>query len=250
MARAYGLLLEQQNQLYLWIGSILILILFGTAFFYAKLKKAKVKIEEKNKEREVLLREIHHRVKNNLQIISSLLSLQSRKLEDSNARKAVNEGRSRIKSMSLIHEKLYGNNELSEINMKEYINELSAFLRNTYKPKSNITQHISADDMNLDIDTAIPLGLILNELISNSFKYAFSEHDEGEINISLEYSEDEYVLKVKDTGPGFPQNFESLKSMGMRLINSLSEQLDGVKSFENINGALFTLKFKTRSVLS
>ncbi|QSE97054.1 tetratricopeptide repeat-containing sensor histidine kinase [Fulvivirga lutea] len=248
LAKDNALLLEKQNQLYLWIGVILVIILAGALFFYFKLRNAKISIEQKNKEREVLLKEIHHRVKNNLQIISSLLNIQSRKLQEGSAKKAVDEGRSRIKSMSLIHEKLYGNDELSTINMREYIDELSSFLKNTYKPKSNIQSHISVNNMALDIDTAIPLGLILNELISNSFKYAFSDNDEGAIDISLSQLEDEYILKVKDTGPGFPEDFERTRSMGMRLIHSLSEQLNGVKHFENIDGALFTLKFKMRPI--
>lgn len=236
--------LTKTNQVYLIAGIILATILLFSLYLYLKLRKAKVKIEEKNKERETLLKEIHHRVKNNLQIISSILSMQSRKLEDSLAKSAVDEGRSRIKSMSLIHEKLYSSDQLTNVKMKDYIEELSGFLFNTYKPSGVVNQKINVEDIDMDIDTAIPVGLILNELISNALKYAFSANGDGELDISLIKENEEYVLQVSDSGAGLPDNFTESHSMGMRLVKVLTEQLDGLLKIENEGGAHFTLKFK------
>lgn len=207
-----------------------------------KLELQKQEIEAKNNENETLLKEIHHRVKNNLQIISSILNIQSRNLEDQIAKDAVNEGRSRIKSMSLIHEKLYGNNQLSVINMKEYIEELNDFLFSSYKPKNEVKRNLDIEALNLDIDTAVPLGLILNELISNSLKYAFNNQN-GELSISLKSQDNNHVLSVVDNGPGLPKDFQNKKSMGMRLVNALSEQLNGILEISENQGAAFTLKF-------
>ncbi|MTI23032.1 tetratricopeptide repeat protein [Fulvivirga sp. RKSG066] len=205
-------------------------------------------IATRDHEKDVLLKEIHHRVKNNLQIISSILNIQSRKLDDPKARKAVAEGRSRIKSMSLIHEKLYSNDQMSVINMKEYIEELSEYLFSTYKPSADITRSIETSDLKLDIDTAIPLGLILNELVSNSLKYAFKTNNNGQLKISLSQQHETYTLKVADTGSGLPDNYMKVKNMGLRLVNSLTEQLDGILDVKNENGAQFTLTFKPRNL--
>jgi two-component sensor histidine kinase len=207
-----------------------------------KLAQRKMEIEAKNHENETLLKEIHHRVKNNLQIISSILNIQSRNLEDQIAKDAVNEGRSRIKSMSLIHEKLYGNNQLSVINMKEYIEELNDFLFSSYKPKNEVTRNLDIDSLDLDIDTAVPIGLILNELISNSLKYAFNNQN-GELKISLKSEANSHILSVMDSGPGLPEDFRTKKSMGMRLVNALTEQLNGILEISENQGAAFTLKF-------
>ncbi len=246
VAEANVQLLEKSNRIYLIVGTILFSILMLSGYLYLKLRKAKDKIEEKNREREILLKEIHHRVKNNLQIISSILSMQSRKLMDSSAKSAVDEGRSRIKSMSLIHEKLYRTNQLSSINMQEYIEELSDFLFKTYKPTCNIKQDISTDASTLDIDMAIPVGLILNELISNALKYAYDGQTEGHLNISFTKEKDAYVLNVADSGKGLPADFGSIQSMGMRLVNALTEQLDGMIDVKSEEGANFTIRFKSQ----
>ncbi|MEQ8926558.1 MAG: tetratricopeptide repeat protein [Fulvivirga sp.] len=211
---------------------------------YKKLELQKLAIEQKDKEKAVLLKEIHHRVKNNLQIISSILNIQSRKLDDDVAKKAVDEGRSRIKSMSLIHERLYSTDQISSINMKEYIHELSEFLFSTYKPNSDISKNIETGDLELDIDTAIPVGLILNELITNSLKYAFSNNPTGSLDIRLSQDNQEFILQLKDSGPGLPDGFDEKKSMGMRLIRTLAQQLNGLINIENKNGAVVTLTFK------
>ncbi len=240
----------RNNTLTLIIVAAGVLTLLLTYGFYNKYKSNQLlalqrnQLEASDQEKALLLKEIHHRVKNNLQIISSILSIQSRKLEDGNAKNAVEEGRSRIKSMSLIHEKLYNNNQLSIIKMQDYMEELSDFLFKTYKPAGEVEKHIESGDITLDIDTAIPVGLILNELISNSLKYAFKENGHGKLNISLSKDDQYYWLKVADTGFGFPDNFEELKSMGMRLVRSLTEQIGGILEVTNQNGTSFTIKFK------
>lgn len=239
----------RNNQLtYGIVGAALLALSFVVSFLWQRknnrqLNEQKQIIEIRNQEKEVLLKEIHHRVKNNLQIISSILNIQSRKLEDANAKKAVSEGRSRIKSMSLIHEKLYGSDQFSEISMKEYIQELSAYLFKTHKPGDNIKHRIEVEDIKLDIDKAIPLGLILNELISNSLKHAFEGKTEGELCISLTADQEAFTLQVADSGKGLPANFEEIKNMGMRLVNSLTEQIEGQLTVENSNGANFTITF-------
>lgn len=225
------------------IGALLLFVLYQKSKTNALLSQQKEEIEVRDKEKEVLLKEIHHRVKNNLQIISSILNIQSRKLDDESAKTAVKEGQSRIKSMSLIHEKLYGNNELSIVNMKEYIEELSAFLFKSYKTSSNIIAKIEAEELTLDIDRAIPIGLILNELISNSLKYAFDEKQEGTLTVKLSQVEDEIKLEVADSGKGLPDDFQESQSMGMRLVNSLTEQIQGAINIKSSPGASFSISF-------
>ncbi|MEP2024457.1 MAG: histidine kinase dimerization/phosphoacceptor domain -containing protein [Reichenbachiella sp.] len=208
-----------------------------------QLYEQKEVIEKTSKERETLLKEIHHRVKNNLQVISSLLSMQSRQMEEGEAKSAVREGQSRIKSMSLIHQKLYNQDELSRINMKEYIDELSGFLFNSFKPGDKIKQIVESEDILLDVDTAVPIGLIINELISNALKYAFLHAEEGQISISLKNLGNGCQLQVADTGHGLPEGFDQKQSMGMRLVHILVDQLNGELQIDQSKGTLFTIFF-------
>lgn len=242
----------RNNQLTIGVaGAAILALAFVVGFINQRktnkqLNEQKQVIEARDKEKAVLLKEIHHRVKNNLQVISSILNIQSRHLEDDTAKQAVSEGRSRIKSMSLIHEKLYSNDQLSIINMKDYIEELTTYLFSSYKPSHVVSKYIDSDDVELDIDTAIPLGLILNELISNSLKYAFKDTD-GLLEVRLKKFEGEYQLSVKDTGQGFTIDFEKVKSMGWRLVNTLSKQLDAALEIKNEGGANISLKFKPKT---
>jgi len=250
---------EQRSNVIILVVAILALIIILFFIYRAySLQRANNKllneknreIETRDREKEILLKEIHHRVKNNLQIISSILNIQSRKLDDDNAKKAVSEGRSRIKSMSLIHEKLYSNNELSVINMREYVSDLSEYLFKTYDTSGKIKQAINVEELELDIDTAIPIGLILNELISNALKYAFEPENEGQLNISLKQSENNYQLSVADSGKGLPENYQEAKSMGLKLVNSLTKQLDGLLDVKNESGSVFTITFTPKQSLS
>ncbi len=244
--------LQQVRSNLLLIAASFVLLL-GVILFVGYVNKTKRnriliqqknEIERQNSEREILLKEIHHRVKNNLQVISSLLSMQSRKMQEGEAKIAVKEGQSRIKSMSLIHQKLYSEGNLSKINMKAYIEELSDFLFKSYKPGDDIHREIKSEDVFIDVDMAVPLGLIINELISNALKYAFYPSTEGVVKISLSKDDDDFLLEVSDSGKGLPADFENSHSMGMNLVNILVQQLDGSIDINSMDGTSFKIRFK------
>ena len=180
-------------------------------------------------EKDVLLREIHHRVKNNLQVISSLLGIQARQVTDNAALEALQEGRTRVQSMSLIHQDLYKKDNLTGIEIKDYFEKLAQNLFDTYNISSqNITIHSSIEELILDVDTVIPLGLIMNELISNALKYAFPDN-RGEIKVSLKEIDDQLQLVVSDNGIGIsdPEHVLENDSYGYDLITSLVDKLEG-----------------------
>ncbi|TAI48648.1 tetratricopeptide repeat protein [Flagellimonas allohymeniacidonis] len=186
-------------------------------------------IENALVEKDSLLKEIHHRVKNNLQMVSSLLSLQTKNTRSKSAIEALEEGKSRVKAMALIHQKLYQNDDLSVIEMQGYIESLINSVQSVYKKGGhNISITIDAEGTELDIDRAIPFGLILNELVSNSFKYAFPENDEnGKIYIHLRKNGEQGYFEYTDNGVGLPEDTEERthSSMGIRLMNRLVNQL-------------------------
>lgn len=209
-------------------------------------KQAEEKIKESLKEKELLLREIHHRVKNNMQIISSLLSLQSSYLEDDEAVKTLEESRSRVKSMALIHEKLYKSNNLAKIDFTEYVKSLCSNLMYTYvEDPEKVKIKTEGDIINLNVDTSIPCGLIINELVTNSIKHAFP-HGNGEINLKLDARQDDFSITVKDNGIGFPKDldFENTKTLGLQLVTNLVNQIDGDIELCRDNGTKFEIKFK------
>lgn len=207
---------------------IVILIFFG----YRSKQKSNALLTEKNtlissalSEREVLLREIHHRVKNNLQIISSLLNLQSKSIDDTAAQSAVAESRNRVKSMALIHEQLYQEDILAGVHMPHYVEELAQTLARSYGVNTDqIMIDIKVEDMTLDVDTAIPIALILNELVSNAFKYAFRGRDSGQLSIELKTGDGILVLLVADDGVGLT-DLEAKQSFGLNLVNTLARRL-------------------------
>ena len=151
----------------------------------------------------MLLQEIHHRVKNNMQIISSLLSLQANHTGSEEATEVLKESRGRVKSMAMIHEKLYHSHNLSLLNMAEYLDNLVKDILRSYSRAEGITATVDVEEIYLNIDTALPMGLLVNELVSNSIKHAFPEGN-GNINVKLESSGDEYILTVSDNGIGLP----------------------------------------------
>ena len=252
---------RQANQIYLSLGGLALLLILAFVFYYrARLKqKTNVILEAKNneitkrnKEKEILLKEIHHRVKNNLQVISSLLNMQTRSLTDSKVVDAMKESQSRVKTMALIHEKLYQYDDLSSVNMKEYMIQLSDFLSQTYRTEKDINVIIEVEDINLDIDTAVPLGLITNELLSNALKYAFQEMEQGEIKIVLNKQKTNgYQLIVSDTGKGLAEDLDVKKStsLGLRLVHTLTRQINGNLSIRTHPGATFSIEFKEESAL-
>ena len=209
----------------------------GIGFDITDRKKIQEEIETSLKEKEILLTEVHHRVKNNLQIISSILSLQTYYLGNKSIKEILSACRTRVSSMSLLHEQLYHTKDFLNINFKSYIMLLIEELLSTYKnPSSNIDFKLDIDDIKLDIDISVNLGLILNELITNSLKYAFNDKKNGEINVSIKHGDkDEMILKVSDNGVGLPENFNihNLKSLGLEIVSSLAEQLNGEFQINN-----------------
>lgn len=221
----------------------------GTAADITERKKAEEKIKASLREKEVLLQEIHHRVKNNLQVISSLLKLQSEYIKDKQAFQMFKESQDRVKSMALVHEKLYLSKDLMNIDFKDYIQDLTYKLFRSYGvDPSKIALRMDVKDISLRIDTAIPCGLIINELIPNSLKYAFPPGRDGEIKVALRYiDKNEIELKVKDNGVGLPEDFDfrKTKSLGLHLVTIVAEdQLDGRIKLNRVKGTEFKITFK------
>ena len=200
------------------------------------------------KEKEVLLREIHHRVKNNMQIISSLLNLQSTQLRDKKDRFLFKETQNRIRSLALVHEKLYQSKNLARIDFAEYIRSLITYLWQFYMIDSEtIHLHMELEEAFLDLNTAIPCGLIVNELISNILKHAFPVGRKGEARIALTHAGgNKHMLVVQDDGIGFPENvdFRKAETLGMQIVNMLVQQLDGTIELEREDGTTFKIVFE------
>lgn len=214
-------------------------------------KNTEEKIKESLREKELLLKEIHHRVKNNFQIISSLLSLQEVSIKDKVSSDVFKDSQNRIKSMALIHEELYKSVDISKIDFEQYIRNLTNYLYQSYISSSdNITFEIQTPSIFLDIETAIPLGLIINEMVSNSLKYAFNsskKNIQNKIFISISKDIDDiYQLIVSDNGVGISNkiDFRNTDSLGMQLIISLTEQIDGNIDIDCENGTKFSITFK------
>ena len=210
-------------------------------------KRAEGQIKASLEEKEVLLKEIHHRVKNNLQIISSLLDLQSGYIKEEATLKMFEESQRRVKSMALVHEELYGSEDLARIDFAHYIQNLTNHLFRSYgvNPDDIVTK-INVDDVLLDIDKAIPCGLIINELVSNSLKHAFPDGGKGEIRIDLSVVNDsQFGLMVSDNGVGYPKDTDlrNTPSLGLRLVNILVKQLEGSINIDNVGGSTFEILF-------
>ncbi|SRR5579883_2641410 len=212
-----------------------------------EVRKAEERLQASLKEKEVLLKEIHHRVKNNLQIVYSLLRLQYRRIKDRLAADILLESQNRIKSIALIHEKLYRSEDLAKIDLSHYIPNLVTSLFSSYSINTNtITLKTRVDDVSLDIDTAIPCGLIINELVSNSLKYAFPANRAGTIAVELHATGDRTVmLTVRDDGIGIPDKFELARagSLGLKLVNDLVKQLEGTIVLNCQHGTEFKISF-------
>lgn len=230
---------------------------YGTVFVtvqqdITEQKKAEEKIKASLKEKEVLLKEIHHRVKNNLGIVSSLLQMQYRRTQDPQATAILLDSKNRIASIALVHEKLYRSDDLANINFAQYIPDLTTHLFDSYNVSStHIQLNIQVEDVNLDIETAIPCGLIINELVSNALKYAFPVHQNGEIQVSLfQASDDTLTLIIRDNGVGLPAEFESkkTKTLGMTLIQGLVKQLRGTLEINSQQGTEFKICFTAARV--
>jgi len=203
-------------------------------------------------EKEWLLKEIHHRVKNNLQIVISLLNTQSAFLENEDALSAIKNSQHRMHAMSLIHQRLYQTDNLGAIDVVSYIRELIDYLKQSFGPNQQIDYLLDLAPMKLDVAEAVPLGLILNEAICNAIKYAFGPGKRGEIKVILkEIYQDRYLLKITDNGIGLPDNFDIMesKSLGMSLMQGLTDQLGGVFTIEYENGLSISVEFSHNGTL-
>lgn len=184
-------------------------------------------IEQKNREKETLLKEIHHRVKNNLQVVTSLLSLHANRLSNEEEQQVFRDCQNRIKSMSAVHEQLYQKGNLSQIDAREYVEEICNELFFSYRSDSNIQIELNLDQNYFDIESSVPFGLILNELMVNVLKHAFTSNSKGRVSISLRKLPDSIYLEISDNGIGFDTKQEFL-TMGLDLVETLVSQLDGV----------------------
>lgn len=209
-------------------------------------KRADDALKESLQEKEVLLREIHHRVKNNMQIISSLLNLQIQYEDVDETVGVLKDSQGRVKSMAMVHEKLYQSGSFSKINFKDYLTNLLSDIFYSYGiKKGDISWELDIGDLNINIDTAIPLGLIINELVTNSVKYAFPD-SKGVIIIKLKENDGRLELLVKDNGIGIPENvgIENTDTLGLQLVNNLTNQLDGKIELDRSHGTEFKISFK------
>lgn len=244
---------RQQVQQRILLGIVIGIALFLVLLVYQFRTKQKTNevLEEKNAiiekslgEKEVLLKEIHHRVKNNLQFISSMLNLQARHVKDDQALAVLLESKSRIHSMALVHQKLYQEDNLTGVSMQEYLNNLLDSLQHSYKiSKETIKVEAAIDAMVLDIDTAMPIGLLVNEMITNSFKYAFSVNQTGLVSVSLKENDGNLELIVQDNGRGFTEQVEQVSTdrFGFKLMNSLADKLGGKLEIDNSDGVQIKL---------
>lgn len=212
-----------------------------------ELKRSKIELQNALKEKEMLLKEIHHRVKNNLMIISNLLELQSYYVRDKADLNVFRESKTRADSMALIHERLYQSTDLKSIDIGDYIRNLAADIFDTYViDPDQINLMVRVDDIRLDTNTAIPLGLIINELLTNSLKYAFPNDKKGKITIELNKNDDKFTLIIKDDGIGFPSDldYKNTETLGLELVNSLTQQVNGNMELISADGTEFRITFE------
>jgi two-component sensor histidine kinase len=243
------------------IISLVIILLIGI-YIIKNNRKKRTEIEQMNKsisrknktikaslkEKEMLLQEIHHRVKNNLQVISGILSLQNSNITDEKSKQLLAESQDRIQAIALLHKTMYQNDNFNVVDFKTYINELITYIKQTNKNVNKdiiVTQEV--ENINFSIETAIPLSMLINEIITNCYKHAFTNLENGEIFISIRKdTSKKYLLIIKDNGIGLPKNYNenTTKSIGFDLINGLSEQLEGILTFNSNNGTEINIEFK------
>ena len=209
-------------------------------------RQAEDKIKASLQEKEVLLKEINHRVKNNLQIISSLLNLQSREIQDEQALRSFQVSQDRIRSMAMVHEMLYQSDDLARIDFGEYIKSLATDLGSAYGlGVRDIDLKIDVENIMLGIDTAIPCGVIVNELVANSLKHAFPGDRPGEISVSFQAADGQYTMIFKDDGVGLPEDLDVSRpsSLGLTIVNALTGQLNGIIDLGRNGGTEIRIRF-------
>ena len=211
------------------------------------LKAAEKNLKTSLEDKELLLRELHHRVKNNMQIISSLLNLQSQHIKDKRDLKIFKSSQTRVKTMSLIHEELYSSQDFSHIHLSKYIRNLTKeLLTSNIGDPGRVQLTVNVEEIKMELETAIPLGLLINEIVANSVNHAFPNHRKGEIIVDLKRDGDAFVLKISDDGIGIPKktDFEKAETLGFQLIKNLVNQLDGEIKMQTNHGTTFIIKFK------
>ena len=252
---------NEKTILIIVIVSLLIILLIG-AYIIKYNRKKRIEIELMNqsiskknatieaslKEKEMLLQEIHHRVKNNLQIISGILSLQNSNITDEKSKLLLAESQDRIQAIALLHKTMYQNDNFNVVDFQTYINELITYIKQTNKNRNKnivVKQHI--EDLNFSIETAIPLSMLINEIVTNCYKHAFINLDSGEILISIQkHNLEKFILSIKDNGIGLPENYNEFhtNNIGFDLINGLSEQIDGKVTIHIEKGTEIIIEFK------
>ena len=227
---------------------LVFLLLLYLLLLYKSLKNNSKKnkmLEKQNKEKEFLLKEIHHRVKNNLEIVSSLISLQSAELNDEKILTAMQNSQHRIQSMSMIHQKLYQEKSLSSIEMKSYFFDLSNYIVSIFDAQDRVEVRMDMDEIELEVDTAIPIGLIVNELLTNSMKYAFPNKASGVVTIKLKKANSQLFLNVSDNGIGSHVTKQPIETgFGTKLVKLLTRQLDGKMKLVVENGTTVSFEFQ------
>ncbi|MCK9395888.1 MAG: PAS domain S-box protein [Methylobacter sp.] len=209
-------------------------------------KNANDKLKQALNEKEMLLKEVYHRVKNNLQVVSSLINLQARNVKNEETVDLLKQSADRIKAMALLHEKLYQSKDLARIDFNGYIHSLVDHLLFGYgSHQDKVKLSMRIDDVFLDVDTAIPCGLIINELLSNALKHAFPDDRHGEIGVTFTQDQAEFILEITDNGVGFPTglDFNKSDSLGLQLVSTLTNQLMGQMTLDRTNGSAFSLRF-------
>ncbi len=225
-------------------GMLLLLLFLSYKAIRNKLKINKL-LRKQNEEKEFLLKEIHHRVKNNLEIVSSLLALQSAQIKDANVLVAMEESQHRVQSMGMIHQKLYTGKNLAAIEMKDYLIDLAEYVTDAFGMNQQAVIDIEMTELELDVDTAIPIGLIVNELLTNSFKYAFPGKRGGKVKVSLRQIDDHLQLDVNDNGIGQPAERQVQGTgFGTQLIELLTKQLDGKMVLNTNQGTSVSIQFQ------
>ena len=240
--------LKKQRSRQTLISIITALLLIILVLLYKTVQSNKRKnslLQKKNREKEFLLKEIHHRVKNNLEIVSSLLALQSEQITDRKVRDAMQKSQHRVHSMSMIHQKLYQGKSLSSIEMKDYFTNLSNYIVDTFDAGERITVECRMDRLELDVDMAVPIGLIVNELLTNSMKYAFPDGENGQVAVSLKENKSHLILEVSDNGIGKPlSGTNEGTGFGTQLISLLTKQLEGKMSLTVKDGTSVSFEFE------
>jgi two-component sensor histidine kinase len=236
--------------LYLLFGGVVVGSIFIIGWVIVLRRRVDSKtseIQHSLEEKDVLLREIHHRVKNSLSIVSGLIELQLEGTNSKDARNVLRNSQSRIHSVALIHEKLYQTESISDIELDNYIRDLVEAIHATFSDsKKFVALSFDLEKVILDIDRVIPCGLLINELIVNAFKYAFKKGEKGRLKIALHQQNNEIVLQISDNGPGLPEDFKKNRndSLGSMLIDSFAAQLDAQMDIQTSDeGTSFTFTF-------